>query len=255
MRQGFHEFTMTCITSARTGRWLTTSARGLWQIALPRHCHLCGARAPRWVCRACARAHWRDTQARCPCCALPLASDTGAARCGACLSRAPAFDATIVLQDYAPPLDRFVLDLKFDARLGLAQELGERLARALHRYRRQSDVLIVPVPLAPKRLAERGFNQTWEIARAMARRLGVSADARALRRIRATAPQAGLDVGARRRNLRGAFDVQARVCGKTMIVVDDIMTTGVTLDAAARVLKRHGAATVINAVALRTPKY
>jgi len=111
------------------------------------------------------------------------------------------------------------------------------------------------VPLAPQRLASRGFNQAWEIARPLARRLGVRADATLLTRRRDTAAQLTLDLPARQANLRDAFALARpmRLDGLHIAVVDDVMTTGATLRAAAAVLKAHGARRVTALPALRTP--
>jgi ComF family protein len=111
----------------------------------------------------------------------------------------------------------------------------------------------VPVPLAFERHAERGFNQALEIARRLARALTVPLDADALLRVRHAAPQHLLALAERRRNVRGAFTVRADVRGRHMLVVDDVMTSGATLEEIASVLKKAGAARVTNLVVARTP--
>jgi ComF family protein len=176
--------------------------------------------------------------------------------CGACLNRPPAFDATLALADYAVPLDMLVIGLKYHARLALAGEFARRLhARAGLLPSRPE--LIVPVPLAGPRLAQRGYNQAWEIARPLARMLHVRASAGLVERVIDTPPQARLDAQARRRNVRRAFAVTSATgddClnGRHVGVVDDVMTSGATLDALGRLLKRAGAARITNFVVLRT---
>jgi predicted amidophosphoribosyltransferase len=110
------------------------------------------------------------------------------------------------------------------------------------------------VPLAGQRLTERGYNQAWQIAKPLARALNVRSDAALLQRVIHTAPQSQLDLDARRLNVGGAFRVTRAVRGLHVGIVDDVMTTGATLEALARTLKAAGARRVTNFVALRTPK-
>lgn len=208
-------------------------------------CELCGAPSgAEFLCAGCA-ADLPLLPEHCPRCALP---SPGNAVCGACLRHAPYFDATIALWRYEFPCDRMVQSLKYRARLALAGFFGARLASraSLHAE------LIVPMPLHPSRLAARGFNQALEIARELARCRGIPVETRAGRRIKDTAPQAGLPYEKRARNVRGAFACDLDLHGRTVAVVDDVMTTGATLDELARTLKRAGAARVENWVVART---
>ncbi|VVD69539.1 putative competence protein F-like protein [Pandoraea terrigena] len=172
--------------------------------------------------------------------------------CGQCLRLRPAFDATLALADYVAPLDTLMIRLKYHGALPFAREFGERLGDALL-TRSDTTALMVPVPLAPSRLASRGFNQAWELSRVASRRAHLPASAHLLHRERTTAAQRGLSRDERRRNLRGAFVASDRVRGRRVVLVDDVMTTGATCDAAAAALKRAGATHVLAAVALRTP--
>lgn len=181
-------------------------------------------------------------------------------KCGACLASAPAFDATLVIADYAAPFDALVQALKFSAQPGLARWLAQRLAQRAQAAGLVPDLLL-PVPLSPTRLALRGYNQSWEIARPLARHLQVACASGYLLRTRETAAQTDVgDARQRRHNVRGAFTVCAGKSGHLMAlrdahvaVVDDVMTSGATLAEIARVLKRAGVARVTNLVALRTP--
>jgi ComF family protein len=139
-------------------------------------------------------------------------------------------------------VDHFIRALKFHQQLGLARLLGEQLARRLVPETPRPD-LIIPVPLHGARLHERGYNQALEIARPVARALGVPLDFRSLVRVRATAPQTGMTVAARRKNLRGAFALRddAAVRNLRVALVDDVMTTGSTVQAAAQCLCASGA--------------
>lgn len=186
--------------------------------------------------------------------------------CAICRLLPPPYDATVTLGDYRPPRDALVLSLKFGGTLALASWLGRHLADAVadavaaHGLAHdlasaRPSPLIAPIPLGPRRLAKRGFNQSWEIARAMAARLAWPADATLLARRHDTSAQSGLPLADRHANIAGAFAVPrpARVAGRHVVLVDDVMTTGATLAEASATLKRHGAARVTVAVVLRTP--
>ncbi len=246
--------------------WLAPLVRHATRIALPRKCLLCGlscgntTQGP--ICSACDAVYWNEPRLRCEACALPLpalrARPVGPGRflCTACLRTPPPFDATLALADYRPPLERLALGLKFHSRLAVAREFGKRLARLADDHpacTSRPDVL-VPMPLAHGRLVARGFNQAWEIAHPLARALGVAAEPTLMRRIADTAQQSRLDRDARRRNVAAAFRVTQAVRGLHVGLVDDVMTSGSTLEAAARALKTAGARRVTNFVALRTPK-
>ncbi|WP_174970871.1 ComF family protein [Pandoraea morbifera] len=146
-----------------------------------------------------------------------------------------------------------MIRLKYHGALPFAREFGHRLGDALVEPAGDEPPLVVPVPLAPSRLAARGFNQAWELARVAARRARLPASARALHRERTTAAQRRLSREARQCNLRNAFTASAQVRGRRVVLVDDVMTTGATCDAAAAALKLAGATHVRAAVALRTP--
>ncbi|GAB3625768.1 ComF family protein [Pandoraea terrae] len=238
----------------------TALTSGFLRIALPEHCAVCGVRADRQMCGVCAQVFdagqpAADRPIRCLRCAAAM--QTGAANCRTrvcdqCLAWSPAFDHSLALADYRPPLDRLMMRLKFHGRLPLAREFGLRLADALGERGIADDTLLVPVPLARERLVTRGFNQAWEIARVAARRLQRPADAHCLRRVRETAQQSRLERAARQRNLRTVFAAGAAVRDRAVVLVDDVMTTGATCHEAADALKQAGAREVTAAVVLRT---
>lgn len=247
-------------------RDLPLSLRSAWPSVLhpllPNLCALCGNLSRQTLCEACDSAYWNESRPRCTVCALPLSSrgrQSGGAshRCTDCRAEPPPFDATFALADYRAPLDTLAIGLKFGARLRLARDFAQRLARqaedSWHQASDRPDV-IAPVPLARRRLVERGYNQAWQIARPLARALRVRSDARLVRRVVHTAPQSRLDLAARRLNVGRAFEVARPVHGLHVGIVDDVMTTGATLEALARTLKAAGAQRVTNFVALRTPK-
>ena len=226
---------------------------------IPCCCALCGCSGASVLCAACRRRYLAPPAPRCRQCAMMLPAGAAASLCGNCLRRPPAFDAAVVVTDYAPPLDRLVLDLKFGAQLALAPLFGNLLAEAMQLQPRTAwPDLLAPVPLGRRRLVERGFDQALEVGRRLARELGLPLEAGLLQRCRDTAPQTLLAPGERRANLRPAFTVPpaslGRVRGQHIGIVDDVITTGVTLDELAATLKRAGAARVTCLAFARTPR-
>ena len=234
--------------------WLGRALIQLYQTALVGellrgHCLLCGAATP-WredFCPACERS-LPFTGAGCQRCAAPLTSGvSGAQPCGECQKHPPAFDRTLAAFAYAPPVDRLIQGLKYHRQLHLARTLGRCLADALAAATpslpppaERVDV-IVPVPLHTGRLRKRGYNQSLELARPLARHFGLPLDYRSLRRTRATPPQAALPVKQRKQNVRGAFAVKGDdLSGVRVALVDDVMTSGHTVNAAAGCLRRAG---------------
>lgn len=229
--------------------WLSTQR--LWHTLLPSACALCGVVQAEVVCAGCAD-DLLATVARCPQCALRTPRGRP---CDACLAAPTPIDAACTVGDYAAPQDQLVLALKAGAALPLARWFAEALAARVAGSAMALPDLLVPVPLSPQRLATRGFNQAWEIARPLARLLGVAADATLLARRRDTVSQRVLDLAARQANLHGALTMTrtTTLAGRHVGIVDDVMTTGATLREAALVLKAHGAARVTVLPALRTP--
>ena len=208
---------------------------------LPQDCFLCAASSgDSLLCPPCTASLPRLTTERCPICALPT---PGSSVCGACLKKAPHFDATLAVFRYAFPVDSLVQALKYAHRLAAAGFLGEALAQGSPAARPD---LILPVPLSAERLAQRGFNQALEIARPLARTLGVPLETRHIHRRRDTSPQASLPWKERAKNIRQAFECDIDLTGKTVLLVDDVMTTGATLNELARTLKAPGATRVEN---------
>ena len=224
----------------------------------PRGCVVCGLQpgAALSICTQCETDFFPVDTERCERCAIRMhASTSGAARiCGRCLASAPEFDTTMTLADYVSPVDGMVMALKFTARLDLARFFGRLLAsRSSAMSASVRDGVVIPVPLAFERIRQRGFNQSHYIARAFASAAGCRLVADRLLRVRHTAPQQTLALKERRRNIRGAFAVEGSFSGQSVMVVDDVMTTGSTLDEVARMLKRAGASHVHNLIVARTP--
>lgn len=221
--------------------------------ALPGVCAVCRSWGRGRVCRRCIDRFAAPVQ-RCRRCALPLTP--GIDVCGTCLAAPPPFDRAVAAVDYGAPWDALVTAFKFRGALDLASTFAALIARRV-----PSDAgpptLVVPVPLAARRLRERGYNQAWELARRIARALRVRAEPRLLVRLRETEHQLDLPPSARAANVRDAFALEPRrradVAGARVAVVDDVMTTGTTLAEVAAVLARAGAASVEAWVFARTP--
>lgn len=210
----------------------------------PPRCLLCQAPSGP-LCPACLDDLPWLPEAHCPVCALP---GPGGETCGRCLKEPPAFSRARALFAYGFPVDRLIQRLKYQERLSFAPLLGSLLAQQV-----QGDLpdLWLPMPLHANRLKTRGFNQAVEIARELAAKTGVPMRADWAKRIRDTPPQAGLKREARRKNMRGAFECSRHVAGLHVCIVDDVMTTGSTLDELARTLKSAGAREVSCAVVAR----
>ena len=221
----------------------------------PPACVLCDAPGA-MLCEACRSDATAGVDPACARCAIPLSR--GPSLCGRCLKRSPAFDRTRAAALYTAPFTQLVRGLKYGATLAYAPLLADLLHARVRSADGADDFdCVLPVPLSRARMAERGFNQSIEIARVLARRLDVPLDTRSVLRILDTSPQASLAFVARRRNLRGAFSVvdgcRQDLVGSHVAIVDDVMTTGATLDELARTLKRAGVARVTNLVVARTP--
>jgi len=221
---------------------------------LPSQCAVCRAWGLARICGDCS-TRFAAPLPRCTTCALRL--PTGVIRCVDCLRSAPPFDGALAAVDYAYPWDTLVTAFKFHGALELGPSLTGLLAQALRDARVPRPDLLLPVPLGPARLAERGYNQAWELAKGLRRELGVAADARLLQRLFDGPHQAGLPRSERAANVRGSFGIApqagTQLRGAAVALVDDVMTTGSTLAEAARVLKQAGAASVWLWVLARTP--
>lgn len=215
--------------------------------ALPAQpCLLCGAASRDGIwCKPCEGALPYLAAAHCPVCALPTPEGS---TCGRCLRRPPQFDRTVAVFAYAFPVDRLVRALKFDEQLQLVPQLAGRLAQ---RVEVRPDC-VVAMPLHPARLRERGFNQSLELARRVAGKLDLPLLERACQRVRDTPPQSALPWKERGKNVRKAFACTEDLSGKHVAVVDDVMTSGASINELARALRQAGAREVSAWVVART---
>jgi ComF family protein len=224
--------------------FVRTAALRVLDFALPPRCAGCGVVVSdvHSFCPDC----WRQIEflgnSGCSTCGLPLQA-TEQTSCGACLARPPRIARIRAAVAYDELSRSLAIRLKYGRKVAIARTMARYMAPLVAAGGEQ---LLVPVPLHRTRLWMRGFNQSALVARELSRRLGIASDSLALRRMRRTPPLKGMSPLQRRKIVAGAFRVRdkAAIAGKTVILVDDVLTTGSTADACARTLKRAGAARV-----------
>ena len=230
--------------------------------AFPPVCLVCGAARDDEgvfdICSACASSLSPVGRHACRRCAIPIDGElagAGIVLCGDCRISPPPFDAAVAALRYGGKTRELIHRYKFAGKARLAGALGPLLCAALNRAGVMEGVdLVIPVPLHRRRLFQRGYNQSWLLAVEVGKAFGVPVAADLLARARHTKPQFALSRADRRKNIKDAFTVPlpgGRLEGKAALLVDDIMTTGVTLGEAARTLKKEGATRVVCAVAAR----
>ncbi|WON73317.1 ComF family protein [Nitrosospira sp. Is2] len=219
----------------------------IMHVLFAKRCLLCGSVSERDLCPPCHDSLPHLSSHHCMVCALPLAT---ASVCGACLANPPAFERSIAAASYAFPIDALLHSLKYEAKLALAPVLADLLTVRIS----PADLpdFILAMPLHPAKLRERGFNQALEIARGVSKTTGVELLPLACRRVRDTRSQTGLPWKEREKNIRGAFTCEADLSGRRIAIVDDVMTTGATLNELAKVLRERGACNVSAWVVART---
>ena len=191
------------------------------------------------LCPHC-QASLQPVRHACPQCGNPLPATTPPGlRCGACLDTPPYFDRVIAPFHYQPPLSNLITAYKFKQRLVHARLFAALLTTAIRRTHSVLPEIIVPVPLHPTRQRERGYNQALEIARLLGKQLNIAVDKKCIQRIRATQPQSDLDAHDRSRNVRGAFVLRDALPYQHIALVDDVLTTGSTVNEIARLIKKN----------------
>ena len=219
--------------------------------ALPSQCLVCHAWPAHSVCEDCVN-RFAQPQARCQTCALALPTNTR--QCGACIKTPPALDACLAAVSYAYPWSNLIVTYKFRQHPGLAGALALLLRSTpwVEPALEAADA-VLPMPLSAQRLQARGFNQALVLARQLA---PDKTDSQVLLRIRDTPPQSSLKRAQRLDSLKDAFAVDPllsqRIKGKRLVLVDDVMTSGASLYAAARALRSAGAAHISAIVVART---
>ena len=240
-------------------KWLKNrqllSVDTLKQVLFRQNCVLCNANinAPQTsnhaVCRPCLNdLPWHPTNS-CPQCGLTSSGMV----CGRCLNSPPDFDATKAVFLYAYPIDAMMQRYKYGNNLNLGETFGEFLAEKMNIEDGLKNIdLIIPMPLHAIRLKERGFNQALEIAKLVCKNHKDKLDYKSIERQTLTPPQASLPLKERVKNIKGAFKVNADLAGKRIAIIDDVMTTGASLNELAITLKKAGAVHVECWVIART---
>jgi len=221
--------------------WVDLSRSAL-ELLAPGVCYFCEATEPHGVCALCSdQLPWNCN--RCPLCALP---QTHKGQCRRCLRRPPRFASALAPFRLESPIHESIHTLKYQADFRAGRLLGTLAARFLQEQPETREVdLLLPVPLHWTRLAQRGYNQSGLLAQHIGRALQLPVAHDAVRRLRATTDQIGQSAAARRRNLRGAFAASRQVRNRRVALIDDVMTTGATLDALAAACLSAGATMVV----------
>ncbi len=215
-------------------------AQKIFSNLFPSRCILCQKTVNHGLelCSECYRA-LPHNRVSCPRCALPLADDIQSpVLCGRCIRKTPAFDYAFSPFRYEDDVIGLVHQLKFGEKISHAKAIGEMLLKQLLLTGEKPDCLL-PVSLHKSRMRHRGFNQSIEISRIIARRLAIPIELDAVVRHRSTVTQTGLNAKQRQKNIRGAFSVVEALNYKHVLIIDDVMTTGATVNELAIVLKKN----------------
>jgi len=224
-------------------------AHGIWQqlkealldLLFPPRCVGC-RRSDTWLCPECRRGIERITGPLCPCCGRPVAQSDRL--CSVCRRMAPPIDGIRSAAYFEGVLREAIHRFKYRGGQALAHPLGQLMAEQWLAYHIPAEVLI-PVPLHPTRLAERGYNQATLLARELGAAIGLPVETDSLVRIRATTPQISLAAPARQENVRGAFRcLDERMAGRQVALIDDVCTTGATLSSCSAALQEAGAGSI-----------
>jgi ComF family protein len=232
-------------------RWGCEIGEALCDLLWPRRCAGCGAavqQSGRHLCWECLRALTYYDGRGCSCCGHPADGEvSGPFICGVCRRRSPHFDRARSCVRFSGAARELIHALKYKRAVWVRRELVALLTAGLqtHLDVRALDA-IVPVPLHPRRRRDRGYNQSAVLARGLGRAVGLPVFSDVVVRVNDTPSQTSLTASQRRRNVRGAFAIRraAWVAERRFLVVDDVMTTGATLDEVARVLRAEGAVSV-----------
>lgn len=214
----------------------------IYQWLLPHHCICCNCASHTSIdlCSICAKS-LPYLHSDCHLCATPLNETTGAI-CGKCLQYPPTYDRVIAIFAYDLPINKMISDIKFHQKLNIAHVLSQIMAKKiLMQYENKPlPQCLIPIPLHNKRLAERGYNQSLEIARNISKSLRIPINKTACQRVLNTKPQMNLSHEDRKRNLRNAFAIRQKLPYQHIALIDDVFTTGSTVNELTKVIKQSG---------------
>lgn len=230
---------MNSLTSVRYH--LTHLISQLYSKHIPTPCLLCGSNAQQsCLCLQCFASLPMLGQ-HCQHCAMPISLGE---YCGQCLTKPPIRHRTHSLFRYTSPIDRLIGDMKYHGQLQLTDYFANQLSRYIQQKNETKPQLLIPIPLHPKRLRQRGYNQSVELAKTLSKQLNIPLDNTALIRIKNTLPQTQLPYSKRKQNMKSAFQCQQHSLPDRIALIDDVVTTGHTADMAAKACLKRGAKNV-----------
>jgi len=221
---------------------------GFKQILPAQPCVLCGSMSHDGLwCNSCDAALPYLNAPHCPVCALPTPAGEV---CGHCLTHPPLFGSTTAIFGYAFPLDKLIQGMKYGDQLALAHAFAKKMLQRIDKSNFPD--YVIAMPLHPAKLRERGFNQSLLLATTVARELKLKLLPNACQRVRDTPPQSALPWKERKKNVRNAFSCDRDLAGKRVALVDDVLTTGASLNALAEAVSKKGAIEISAWVVART---
>lgn len=211
----------------------------LYSNLLPVQCLLCGAHSNNHtLCPDCINDFPKLGNC-CPRCATPLSLTTS---CGSCLTQPPEQNSSMSLFAYQNPIDRLIADFKYHDKLYLTEVFADLMAQQLKHQ--PLPHLLIPIPLHRRRLRQRGYNQAFELGKVLSHKLNIPISKDILIRSRDTPPQASLPYDQRKRNMRRAFKLNDAMLPNHIALIDDVLTTGHTVNAAAKLFRQEGVTTI-----------
>jgi len=226
---------MNSLTTSR--HKITHRIARLYSKLLATPCLLCGTLTDQaCLCTPCAHSLPQIASA-CLRCALPIPHGE---YCGQCLIKPPIRHLTTCLHPYQSPIDQLIAALKYHDQLSVSDFFAEQFATQLQTRAHALPTCLIPIPLHPKRLRNRGYNQSAELAKSLSKKLNISYDDQALIRIKNTLPQTSLPYSERKKNIHSAFHCHQHSLPAHIALIDDVLTTGHTADMAAKTLIQNG---------------
>ena len=204
---------------------------------------VCGGSSQSLICEPCL-SDLPVITTPCSVCSVTLSAKDSAGMCGSCLQTKPFYQKSVIPLEYTFPITELIKQLKYNDKLLFSEILSQSVLDKIRQESRPLPEVIIPVPLHPFRLMKRGFNQSALIAKNISTELNIPIDLKSCRRIRNTLQQTGFNKSKRKKNIRNAFSVSSKFSAKHVAILDDVVTTGSTVNELARVLQQAGAETI-----------